>query len=67
MSLTSATQKSTWLIIFLDNVIDIAEKVELLLTYYDRQTPIPSTKDPNFHKKPKHIDIKVHSAKDMVA
>lgn len=60
VSLASATQRVNWLKRFLQYLVDIVEKIVLLLIYYDNKVTISSTKDPKFHSKTKHNDIKYH-------
>ena len=38
-----------------------------LVIYSDSQSSIAYTKDPKFHNRTKHIDIKYHFVKDLVA
>ena len=39
----------------------------LALIYYDSQSAICLTKDQIFHKRTKHINVKYHYVRDMVA
>ncbi|OIT36922.1 retrovirus-related pol polyprotein from transposon tnt 1-94, partial [Nicotiana attenuata] len=66
LSLASSTQEGVWLKKFLEHLLDIAENAEPMLVYYDSEAAISSTKDPKFHCKTKHIDIKYNYARDMV-
>nr|XP_033511182.1 secreted RxLR effector protein 161-like [Nicotiana tomentosiformis] len=66
VALASAAQEVVWLKKFLEHLLDIAENIEPVLVYYDNEATISSTKDPKFHCKIKHIDIKYNSARDMV-
>ncbi|XP_033508967.1 secreted RxLR effector protein 161-like [Nicotiana tabacum] len=66
VALASATQEVVWLKKFLEHLLDIVENTEPVLVYCDRDDAISSTKDPKFHCKIKHIDIKYNYARDMV-
>ncbi|XP_059274719.1 secreted RxLR effector protein 161-like [Lycium ferocissimum] len=66
VALASAAQKTVWLKRFLEHLLDITEDAEPLLVYCDSEAAISSTKDPKFHCKTKHIDIKYNYARDMV-
>ncbi|XP_075077342.1 secreted RxLR effector protein 161-like [Nicotiana tabacum] len=66
VALASATQEAVWLKKFLEHLLDIAENIESVLVYCDSEAAISSTKDPKFHCKTKHIDIKYNYARDMV-
>nr|XP_033513285.1 secreted RxLR effector protein 161-like [Nicotiana tomentosiformis] len=66
VALASAAQEVIWLKKFLEHLLDITENTELVLVYCDSEAAISSTKDPKFHCKTKHIDIKYNYARDMV-
>ncbi|XP_075096534.1 secreted RxLR effector protein 161-like [Nicotiana tabacum] len=66
MALASAAQEDIWLKKCLEHLLDIAENTEAVLVYCDSEAAISSTKDPKFHCKTKHIDIKYNYARDMV-
>lgn len=38
-----------------------------MILYYDSQAAIAYTKDPKYHSKTKHIDIKYNFVRDIVA
>ncbi|XP_075086049.1 secreted RxLR effector protein 161-like [Nicotiana tabacum] len=65
VALASATQEAVWLKKFLEHLLDITENTEPILVC-DSEAAISSTKDPKFHCKTKHIDIKYNYARDMV-
>ncbi|XP_060190827.1 secreted RxLR effector protein 161-like [Lycium barbarum] len=66
MDLASAVQEVVWLKKFLKHLLDIVENAKPVLIYCDGEAAISSTKDPKFHCKTKHIDIKYNYARDMV-
>ncbi|OIT37534.1 retrovirus-related pol polyprotein from transposon tnt 1-94, partial [Nicotiana attenuata] len=66
VALASAEQEVFWLKKFLEQLLDIAENVELVLVYYDSKAAISSTKDPKLHCITKHIDINYNYAIGMV-
>ncbi|XP_075098864.1 secreted RxLR effector protein 161-like [Nicotiana tabacum] len=66
VALASATQEVIWLKRFLEHLLDIAKNTEPVLVYCDSEATISSTKDPKFHCKTKHIDIKYNYVRDMV-
>ncbi|XP_070015243.1 secreted RxLR effector protein 161-like [Nicotiana sylvestris] len=66
VALASVAQEAVWLKKFLEHLLDIAENTEPVLVYCDSEAAISSTKDPKFHCKTKHIDIKYNYARDMV-
>ncbi|OIT20705.1 retrovirus-related pol polyprotein from transposon tnt 1-94 [Nicotiana attenuata] len=66
VALASAAQEVVWLKKFLEHLLDIAENTEPVLVYCDSEAAISSTKDPKFHCKTKHIDIKYNYAREMV-
>ncbi|OIT31314.1 retrovirus-related pol polyprotein from transposon tnt 1-94 [Nicotiana attenuata] len=66
VALASAAQEAVWWKMFLENLLDITENTEPVLVYCDSEATISSNKDPKFHCKTKHIDIKYNYARDMV-
>ncbi|XP_033510051.1 secreted RxLR effector protein 161-like [Nicotiana tomentosiformis] len=66
VALASAAQEVVWSKMFLEHLLDIAKNTEPVLVYSDSEAAISSTKDPKFHCKTKHIDIKYNYARDMV-
>ncbi|OIT30359.1 retrovirus-related pol polyprotein from transposon tnt 1-94 [Nicotiana attenuata] len=66
VALASTIQEPIWLKKFLEHLLDIAKNVEPVLVYCDSEAAISSTKDPKFHCKTKHIDIKYNYVRDMV-
>ncbi|OIT36762.1 retrovirus-related pol polyprotein from transposon tnt 1-94 [Nicotiana attenuata] len=66
VALASTTQEAVWLKKFLEHLLDIAENTEPILVSCDSEAAISSTKDPLFHCKTKHINIKYSYARDMV-
>ena len=61
----SAAQEGVWLKRFLDRLID-ADDANPVLVNCDSQAAIAYTKDPKYHCKTKHIDIKYKFAKVLV-
>ena len=66
IALSSTVQERVWLKRFLDH-LKVTSSEELMTIMSDSQSSIAYTKDPKFHSKTKHIDIKYHYVKDMVA
>ena len=66
VALLAAMQKGVWLRRFLEHLINKGDSIEPVLVNCDNQAAIAYTKDPKFHAKTKHIDIKYNFVKDMV-
>ncbi|OIT35612.1 retrovirus-related pol polyprotein from transposon tnt 1-94, partial [Nicotiana attenuata] len=63
----SAVQEVVWLKRFFEH-LDINKELAGSMTLYcDSQAAIAYTKDPKYHSKTKHIDIKYNFVRDMVA
>ena len=66
IALSSTAQEGVWLKRFLDH-LKVTSSEEPITTMSYSQSSIAYTKDPKFHSKTKHIDIKYHYVKDIVA
>ena len=67
VALLVAVQKGIWLRRFMEHLINKGDTIEPVLISCYSQAAIAYTKDPSFHAKTKHIDIKFNFVKDMVA
>ena len=67
VALSAAAQEAIWLGRFLDYLSVTENAANPVLVYCDSQAAIAYTKDPKYHGKTKHIDIKYNYVKDMVA
>ena len=67
VALSAVVQKGIWLRRFLEHLINKGDAIKLVVISCDIQAAIAYTKDPKFHAKTKHIDIKYNFIKDMVA
>ena len=66
IAFSSTVQKEVWHKRFLDH-LKVTSSEEPVTIMSDSQSSIAYTKDPKFHSKTKHIDIKYHYVKDIVA
>ena len=66
IAFSSTVQEGVWLKRFL-NHLKVTSSEEPVTIMSDSQSSIAYTKDSKFHSKTKHIDIKYHYVKDMVA
>ena len=66
VALSAAVQEGVWLRQFLEH-LRVIPSCNSLTIMIDSQMSIAYSKDPKFHSKAKHIDIKYHYVKDMVA
>ena len=67
VSSLAAVQEAVWLKRFLVHLGILENAVKPMLVHCDSQAAIAYTKDPKFHGKTKHIDIKYNLVKDTVA
>ena len=67
MALSAERQEGVWLKRFLEHLGVTGKAASPVLVYCDSQAAIAYTKDPKFHCKTKHIDIKYNYIKDVVA
>ena len=66
MSLTLATQEAIWINRLLGELKLQKEPLEPVTVYEDNQSAICMTKNPQFHGRSKHVDIKYHFVRDEV-
>uniref|UniRef100_A0AAV1TVU3 Copia protein n=1 Tax=Peronospora matthiolae TaxID=2874970 RepID=A0AAV1TVU3_9STRA len=66
MALTEATQEAVWLKAFLCEIVEMKND-ESVKIYKDNQGYIALAKNPEFHKRTKHIDIRYHFVREKVA
>lgn len=65
MALTEAVQEAIWLKAFLCE-LDEMKSNEPVKIYEDNQGSIALAKNPEFHKRTKHIDIRYHFVREKV-
>uniref|UniRef100_H3HAK5 Reverse transcriptase Ty1/copia-type domain-containing protein n=1 Tax=Phytophthora ramorum TaxID=164328 RepID=H3HAK5_PHYRM len=65
MALSEATQEAVWLKVFLCELGEMASD-EAVKIYEDNQGSITLAKNPQFHKRTKHIDIRYHFVREKV-
>ena len=65
--LSTTVQEGIWLRRFLEHLINKENVIKPVVISCDNQDAMAYTKDPKFHAKTKHIDIKYNLVKDMVA
>jgi len=67
VAFSAAVKEAVWLKRFLVHLKILENAAEPVLVHCDSQAAIAYTKDPKFHGKTKHIDIKYNFVRDMVA
>ena len=65
MALSEATQEAVWLKVFLSEIGEMAPD-ETVKIFEDNQGSIALAKNPEFHKRTKHIDIRYHFVREKV-
>jgi hypothetical protein len=65
MALSEAIQEAVWLKAFLCELGEVASD-QALTVYEDNQGAIALAKNPEFHKRTKHIDIRYHFVREKV-
>uniref|UniRef100_H3H9Q4 Integrase catalytic domain-containing protein n=1 Tax=Phytophthora ramorum TaxID=164328 RepID=H3H9Q4_PHYRM len=65
MALSEATQEAVWLKVILCELGEMASD-EAVKIYEDNQGSIALAKNPQFHKRTKHIDIRYHFVREKV-
>uniref|UniRef100_A0A2N9ER43 Integrase catalytic domain-containing protein n=1 Tax=Fagus sylvatica TaxID=28930 RepID=A0A2N9ER43_FAGSY len=65
--LLAAVQEAIWLRRFLQRLDIVASAMDPVTIYSDNMATLAYAKDPKYHGKTKHIEIKYHYIRDMVA
>ena len=65
MALLEATKEAVWLTVFLWELGEIASD-EAIKMFEDKQGSIALAKNPEFHKRTRHIDISYHFVREKV-
>ena len=63
---TLAIQEAVWLKRFLQDLEVVKTTFELVILYCDSMAALAYTKDPKYHGKIKHIQIRYHFVKEMI-
>ncbi len=63
MALASAGQEAVWMRLLISELC--ASSVEELIVYEDNQSAIQIAKNPQFHRRTKHIEIKYHFIREL--
>ena len=66
MSCAAAMQESVWLKRLLQCLGITTHSEEVVTLYSDNTAALVYAKDPKYHEKSKHIEIKYHFIRDMV-
>ncbi|CAH0520377.1 unnamed protein product [Peronospora belbahrii] len=66
MALAEAMQEAVWLKVFLSELGEMTID-EAIIIYEDNQGSIALAKNPELHKRTKHIDIRFHFVREKVA
>jgi hypothetical protein len=66
VTFSAAVQEAVWLRRFLNHLSFCENETDPVLVHSDSQAAIAYTKDPKYHSKTKHIDIKYNFVRDMV-
>lgn len=64
---SAAVQEAVWLRRFLQSLGITAHAEEAVVVYSDSTSALAYVKDPKYHGRSKHIDIRFHFIRDMVA
>ena len=67
VAMASAAQESVWLRQLITELTDSSATESPTLIYVDNQSAIAMTRNPQFHGRAKHIDIKNHFIREQVA
>lgn len=65
IALSQAVQELTWLMLLMGNLLESQEVKPII--YTDNQSAIRLVKNPEFHKRSKHIDVRYHYVKKQYA
>jgi hypothetical protein len=64
---SAAVQETVWLCRFLQRLDVVVSAMDLVTKYSDCMAALAYAKDSKYHGKTKHIEIKYHYIRDMVA
>ena len=64
---SAAVQEAVWLKCFLKNLVIVTDVPRPMTVYYDSQAAIVYVKDPKYHGRMKHINIKNNFVRDIIA
>ena len=67
MACATTVQEVVWLKRFLQRLGITTHSEEAVTLYFDNTAALAYAKDPKYHEKSKHIEIKYHFIRDMVA
>ncbi|XP_071689318.1 secreted RxLR effector protein 161-like [Rutidosis leptorrhynchoides] len=67
VAFSAAVQEAVWLNRFLSSLGVVGNTIDRALIYSDNEAAIAYSKDPKFHCKTMHIDIKYNYVKDRIA
>jgi hypothetical protein len=62
-----AVQEAVWLRRFLQHLGVTAHAEDVVLLYYDNASALVYAKNPKYHGKAKHIELRYHYIRDMVS
>ena len=65
MACAAVLQEAIWLMRFLQRLGITAHSEEAVTLYFDSTVALEYAKDPQYHGKSKHIEIKYHFIRDM--
>jgi hypothetical protein len=64
---STAVQEAVWLKRFIEHLGFASDSGSPVMIHCDSQAALAYTKDPKYHSKTKHIDIRYHYVRDMIA
>ena len=67
MACSSAVQEAIWLRRFFQHLDIVTNTTDPVMMFCDSMAALAYAKDPKYHGKTKHIDIRYHYIRDMVA
>ena len=67
MACSSAVQEAVWLRRFLGHLDVVTYSIETVFIYCDSMAELAYAKDPKYHGRAKHIDMRYHFIRNMVA
>ena len=67
MACLAAVQEAIWLRRFLQRLDVTVHAVDAVLLYFDSTSALAYAKNPKYHGKAKHIELRYHYIQDMVS